>query len=347
MPMTTEEMLRSLRARQAVKARRDAGAKPPVYEEVVVPEELGPIDVLVDEARVKSFAFSQDDYHPWHFGASPFGHAIGHAAILANDLLTIYYTAYDRHRVVGLHTEESLHFHSPIEVGETAKITGCYVDKYERDGRGYVVLEARAVGQDGRLLVSHRGIEIMRVDPGDVVDDGNEREGRDERVGPQRPGRIDASYDETLGFAGSAEPGLDAGAPIAPIHKLVSSEQMAIFSLIGEFQRNIHTDLEVARRGGLETTICQGQQQAAFLAELCTRFFGAAWFASGQLRVKFIQPLYANSLVTLGGRVASYEPTPEGERLHLELWIDRGQRTLTAVGWASALLPPSARSEDR
>lgn len=318
-------------ARKRTRMQRDAGTKAPIYETVEIPEELGPVQVLVDDDRIKTFAFTQDDYGEWYFGPSPFGDRIGHAAVLANDILNVYYTAYDRHRVVGVHTEEELWFRAPVFAEEEATITGRYVEKYKHADRGYVVMEAEARGADDRLLVRHRGTEIMRIDPGPLMK---------ERRSQSRPQakRITGRVRNDLVAVERAGVELETGTPIEPLVKHVTMERMAVFSFIGEFQRNIHSDLEVAKAGGLDLPICQGQQQACFVAELMTRFFGASWFTSGHQRTKFVRPLPAETEVRVGGSVSHLEVTPEGPRLHVEVWIDRGGLELTTVGWASALV---------
>ena len=325
-----EDVLTASVARRRTREQRDAGRKEPIFSEVIVPEPLGPVQVLVDDIKCKTFAFTQDDYCKWYFQDSPFGRRIGHASILANDLLQVYYTAYDRHRVVGLHTDEELEFHAPVFIGEEATLTGCYVDKVERDGRGYVVMEAEARGEDGRLLLRHRGTEIMRIGPGVVRGNGQRR--------PAKKGDISGNYRDDVPLAENASARLVPGTGILPIAKYVTSDQMAVFSYVGEFQRNIHNDLELARSVGLPVPICQGQQQACLVTELLTRFFGKSWFTSGRLRVKFVRPLLAESAVSIGGVVSQLESSDDGQRLGVEVWIDAGDKELTTVGWASALV---------
>jgi hypothetical protein len=50
-----------------------------------------------------------------------------------------------------------------------------------------------------------------------------------------------------------------AGDVIAPMRKVITAEQAAVFSRIGEFVRNTHDDLEVARAGKLPNPSVQGQ----------------------------------------------------------------------------------------
>jgi acyl dehydratase len=301
-----------------------------LYELVEVGEEFGPIEEVITDHKIKAYAFSVDDYHPWSFGeSSAFGKRIGQAALLANDLLATFLTVYDANTVVGLHTEEQLWFHNPVFAGERVTLTGKYVDKYERRGKGHVVLEAEARGEDGRLLLRHRGVEIMRIQPGPVV-------GSRTAEAPER--RVTGEYRRDVAPAATARLGLEPRTPIAPCVKQVRHEQMAVFSGVGKHRRNIHTDIEVARKGGLDRTLAQGMMETCYLTEMAARFFGAAWFTSGWERMKFISPVYDGDTVTIRGAVLEETKEKDGTRLHLEIWIENQDGKMTAAGWASALV---------
>jgi len=311
---------------------QEAPKKEALYELAEVGEVFGPIEVLVDDYKVKSFAFTQDDYRSWHFDDSPFGGRIGHATILANDLLQLYHLRYEEYgasETAGLHTQEELWFHNPIFVGERATLRGEYVDKYERRGKGYVVMEAEARGEDGRLLVRHRGVEIMRIAAGSVVAGKSAKD-------VER--RVSGEYRRDIAPVERARPGLEPGTPIVPLVKRANPEQMSVFSMISPFSKNIHTDLEAAEAAGLRLPIMQGQQQVCFIAELLTNFFGASWFTSGWEKVKFISPLYTYDSVTARGAVTGEVEEEEGTRLELEVWVENEAGEMTAVGWASALV---------
>jgi len=311
---------------------QEAPKKEALYELAEVGEVFGPIEVLVDDYKVKSFAFTQDDYRSWYFDDSPFGGRIGHASILANDLLQLYHLRYEEYgasETAGLHTQEELWFHNPIFVGERATLRGEYVDKYERRGKGYVVMEAEARGEDGRLLVRHRGVEIMRIAAGSVVAGKSAKDVEK---------RVSGEYRRDIAPVERARPGLEPGTPIVPLVKRANPEQMSVFSMISPFSKNIHTDLEAAEAAGLRLPIMQGQQQVCFIAELLTNFFGASWFTSGWEKVKFISPLYTYDSVTARGAVTGEVEEEEGTRLELEVWVENEAGEMTAVGWASALV---------
>ncbi|MFJ6651738.1 MaoC/PaaZ C-terminal domain-containing protein [Microbacterium sp. NPDC091313] len=305
----------------------EAGLKEPEFENLDIPERLGPVTVRVDDHKIKRFAFTQDDHHPWHVAASPFdGRRIGHAALLGNDLVQLFTTVYAASRVVGLHTEEQLWFDSPAFLDEEVTLEGTYVESYERRGQGYVVMEATATGADGRSILRHRGVEILRTRPGDVA------------------GRASAAPSESTervtGEVPDDSPAFDAIAPapgqVLPVlEKTFTTEQAAVFSRIGEYVRNIHNDRDLARAAGLRVPIVQGQQQFGAIAEVLSRSFGRGFFAGGWLRVKFLNTVEVHEPVTVSGVVTDVS---EG-RVHLQVWVRRADGRLSAAGWASAPTP--------
>lgn len=299
------------------------------FELVEVGETFGPLQTTITDHKIKSFAFTIDDYTPWYFGDSPFGGRIGHPALLANDLLMLYLDKYDPTTIMGLHTHEETWFLNPVFLGETVTMEARYVDKYVRRDKGYVVTEAEARGEDGRVLIRRRGTEILRVQPGSVV-------GRHTDEVTLR--RVTGEYDERLAFASSAAADLAVGTPVTPLVKQLHQDQVSIFSRIDEFFRNIHTDMEMAKVAGLSATIAQGEMSVIFLSELMTRFFGPSWFTSGWLSAKFIHPTYTGKTVTASAVVIGRTEEAEGTRLELECWVKDDDGQMTVVGWASGLV---------
>lgn len=300
--------------------------KPARFEFIELGEPFGPIEEIVSDFKIKKFAFMVDDYNSWYFGESPFGKRIGHAAILADDLLQLFTTAFDPHTVVGLHTQEELWFRNPVYAGEHATLFGKYVEKYERRGKGYVVMEANARGEDGRVLLQHRGIEILHIQPGPVVGGGTAEP-------PEK--KVTGGYRKDCEPVRRAGSGIAPGTPIVPLVKQVLQDQMAVFSRVGKHLRNIHTDIEVAWRSGLRDTIAQGMMEVIYLTEMLTNFFGPVWFTTGWEKVKLIRPVYAGEALTMRGLVTDERHTAEGNRLELEIWVENSSGEKTAVGWAS------------
>ncbi|MFP6558922.1 hypothetical protein WJ542_11470 [Paraburkholderia sp. B3] len=312
----------------------EAGLKEPVFENLEIPEALGPVTITVDDHKIKRFSFTQDDYHPWYLtdGASPFGGArIGQPCLLGNDLVQLFTTRYRASRTVGFHTEEQMWFDSPLKLGEKVTMSGSYVEAYERRGQGYVVMEAQARGEDGRSIVRHRGVEILRTVPGAIGGRGSET-APEKRVTGEVP-RDARVIDAVTGDA-------RVGDVLRPLPKVVTAEQAAVFSRIGEYVHNIHNDLRIARAGELPTLIVQGQQQAGLVGEAMVHAFGAAWFSAGWFKLKFVAPLEVFDPITIAGVVTGLVRDADGRRrAELEVWVRRASdERLTTVGWASCVV---------
>lgn len=308
----------------------EAGLKEPTFENLDIPERLGPVTVTVDDHKIKRFAFTQDDHDPWALVASPFdGRRIGHACLLGNDLLQLFTLVYAGSKTVGFHTEEQMWFDSPAYLGERVTLSGAYVEAYERRGQGYVVMEAQATGEDGRSIIRHRGVEILRTVPGALAGRGGGTP--DRKVTGECPAdaRTVARVDRDI----------REGDVLEPMDKTFTAEQAAVFSRIGEYVRNIHNDLAIARAGELRVPIVQGQQQVGFLGQYLTAVFGKSFFGSGWLRVKFINTLEVFEPIRATALVTKVESGPQGLRVELDLWIRRlCDGKLTTVGWASCTL---------
>jgi acyl dehydratase len=296
------------------------------YENIELGEDFGPIEEVVDDYKIKKFAFMMDDYHPWYFADSPFGKRIGHAAILANDLLQLFTQVYDPNTVVGLHTQEELWFVNPVFVGERVRLYGKYVEKYERRGKGYVVMEADGRGEDGRVLLRHRGVEILHIEPGPVV-------GKSTAEAVEK--RVTGEYRKDVEPVSRARFGIAPGTPLLPLVKHITQDQIALFSGVGKHLKNIHTDIEVARKAGLSNTLAQGMMETIYLTELLTSFFGSSWFTTGWEKMKFMAPVLSGETITARGVVTGERKDVEGTRLELEIWVENPAGKMTAAGWAS------------
>lgn len=300
----------------------EAGLKEPVYEEIVIPERFGPVDVLVDDFKLKRFAFVADDYGDWYLKAGPDGPRIGQPGLLANDLLQLFTTRYAASKVVGLHTVEELWWERPVQLGTTVRLEGEYTEKFDQRGQGSVVLEATAKTRDGQTLLRHRGVEIMRTRPGEVGGRGSAKASS----GP----RVTGEYDTALPLVDALGSDPVVGQGLAPLRKEVTFEQMAVFSRLGEWVLNIHNDLRTARQAGLDVPILQGQQQVCFLAERAVQAFGARWFTGGWLKTKFLRPVKALDVIHVGGAVTGVDA--DGVDLHL--WIRDDADRMVTIAWA-------------
>ncbi len=77
--------------------------------------------------------------------------------------------------------------------------------------------------------------------------------------------------------------------------KHVTQDDMTLYSGPG----NIHSDIEVAKRTGLDAPIAQGMMTLAYASELMTRVHGPEWLERGEISVKFTKPVVADDDVTI------------------------------------------------
>jgi acyl dehydratase len=86
------------------------------------------------------------------------------------------------------------------------------------------------------------------------------------------------------------------GLGLNKLTKRVTQEDMTLYSGPG----NIHSDLEVAKRTGLDATIAQGVMTLAYASELMTKVCGAEWLSNGEIAVTFTKPVFAGDTVSVG-----------------------------------------------
>lgn len=308
--------------------------KDPTFESVEVGETFGPQIIPIDEHYIRSACFALDDYSSWFFQAHPaFGTRIAPSAALARDGVALFLTKYNPNTVVGLHQTEEVWFHAPVPLGTTVSLTGEYVDKYERRGKGYCVLDTHARDEQGKLLVRQKSTEIMRIPEGIRMGEGSSGKGGD------GGGRVAGILPEGIAFAEWATLDLPAGTPVKPLVKKAWEDQMAVFSGVGFNRHNIHTDDYVAKAAGFPARLAQGMQETCWMSEMLADFFGPVWFSSGWMKTSYLQPVYAGDEITLYGLVTGRN----GDRLDLEVWARNASGLLTAAGWASGRVDEARR----
>lgn len=306
---------------------KGATLKEPTWENVEVGERFGPIELVIDDRRIKNYAFAVDDYHPWYMGdSSPFGGRIGHATILTNPLLAIYVLGYNRDNVAGLHAREEFELHAPVHLGQRLILEGTFSDKFTRRGKGYTVLTAEARDELGNLVIRNKGTEVFHIPQGLVPG---------QRTASPEGAVVKAEIPGGASVVEKATAETPVGAVIPGVVKPMTFEQSTIFSF---GTRNIHTDDEAAYAAGLSAPIAQGLMSTGFLSQMLVNFFGKTWFTSGRTSHAYVKPVEMADVITTYGLVRERQEDPEGMRLVVDIWCRNQRGELTTVGTASALV---------
>lgn len=158
--------------------------KEPTYENVYIGETFGPTELVLDDFFLRSYAYSLDDYSGMQIVdgvLKPVGPVPPH--MIVSDLMQIFTTVYNKDTIVGLHQKEEVIHYKPVEAGTKLTLTGTYIDKYMKRGKGYTVLESIARDEAGEIVILQRSTEVMRIPDGVKVGTGSGEPER--RVSPR------------------------------------------------------------------------------------------------------------------------------------------------------------------
>lgn len=294
------------------------------YQAVEVGEAFGPVRFHVDDHFVKGFAFAVDDWSQPYFTApgqcGPWAHSSG----IAKKLLHIFMERYDPQGIKAVHLKEDIWFHAPVPFDETVTLSGRYTDKFVRKGRPSIVLEAESRDAAGKLLVSQRSVEIVEtLHPVDESEPQHADLLSGRRVSGEWPtGRPKASR---------AGPDLTAGSPLPVLTKKIHQDQMSMFVGANENWKNLHTDPDVAREAGFDTTIMSGMIQVCWFSEMMVAFFGPGFLRGGRLGATFLAPVRSGAVIVCRGVVRKVNSDGSAE---VELWSTDADGRMTAGGWA-------------
>lgn len=297
--------------------------KDPTYEAIEVGETFGPLPIEMDEHYVRAATFSMDDYSPWYFrDDTELGFRLAPSAAIARDQVALFMQKYDANKVVGLHQTEEVWFSAPVRFGSTVTLTGRYIEKYRRRGKGYCTLECEAHDENGTLLVKQRSTEIMRIPENVKLGEGSSEPAPNRVAGvlPDKPVVQRASLD------------IAAGTPIPSLTKLVRQDQMSVFSGCALNRHTIHTDDRVSEAAGFPGTLAQGMMETCWISEMLGNFFGPSWLSTGWIKNVYLKPVFVGDRITVYGVVTGVR---QG-RVELEVWARNQDGLLTAAGWASA-----------
>lgn len=310
-----------------MKAVAGGGTVPISFAAIDLNDQFGPVEMTATPRAVREFTASVGDPADWCGGEySAVGVPVAPPLFLGNALLFLPFTKFALDSSRGLHTHERLSFVAPLRVGETATIVGSYEERFVRRGQGCASMACRAEGEDGRVLIEHRSIEVIEADLGSVGGGGSASESRS---------RIVTGEVSDVPVALSARRGIPHRAPMPQLERTLTEDQISVFSWGNRGVRNAHTDRAVALESGLQGVIMQAMHQAALITEWAVSFFGAEFLHSGDMDLKFVAPAWADQPLTVTGAVLGEVQTRNGPGLEVEVWVQRPDGARTALGWVT------------
>lgn len=104
---------------------------------------------------------------------------------------------------------------------------------------------------------------------------------------------------------------------------------------------NHHNDDEFARSQGLKAAIADGMISTNWIYSMLLQQFGMDFLERGELRTKYIKPIYLGTVISTRGRVRSTELLDNGAiRYALEVWCEDDKGVKYTVGDAKVEVAP-------
>jgi acyl dehydratase len=213
-----------------------------------------------------------------------------------------------------LHARQEWEMFHPLHAGQLVRSRTTVVDRYRRRNRSYVVAEVLLTDDHGRWLQRSRTHQSFLVDdPGEelVVDRDREK-------------RSDRRFDLPTGD----------GEDVALRPRPITHAMCTAFSGPA---KNYHTDREMARALGFPDIVVQGMMSVCFVGDLLTARYGVGFLGSGKLDVRLVNVVWPGDVITARGKVRDAVPEGSRRRIHLDVWCEKADGTVTVVGSASAL----------
>ena len=124
---------------------------------------------------------------------------------------------------------------------------------------------------------------------------------------------------------------LAVGSEIAGPVRTVTPERIEWYdsamlsAAVGELRQvgsNIHTDPEYAKSQGFPGVNADGMILTNWCSAMMVEHFGMDYVERGELRTKFIKPVYLDTVVHVRGRVLAIDSADGGTRYSLDVWCE-------------------------
>jgi len=284
--------------------------------EITVGRYLGERRVEVTPELVARFAAGCEDDNPWYRGASPFGGPVAPALIGSHEPWR--FGGWYPPEVRGaLHSRQQWDLFAPIPVGSTFRSRTVVAERYPRRDRHVVVNEVVLETLDGRPLARGRThMSFLNRQPEGFVVDASRELRSDRRFAPAEGEAMERVE--------------DAGHLLTPELCLAAADG----------RDNYHSNPAIAREWGFPAVVVQGVFNANLVSALMTRRFGAGWLAGGHLDVRFVNVIWGGDRVRAHVAVRELVAEEPRRRAVCEVWVDKPDGTVTAIGSASAIAEP-------
>ncbi len=130
------------------------------YKNVNIGDSLEPVTVKITPDSVKNYGALMDDLNSYYSDNPDFGGPVVHSSFASILIFRLFNERFPP-EPGGIHARQEFDFRQPMRIGMQVKISGKIVDKYEKKGRKYVIIEIRIEDDDGNAMVTGRTYSIV------------------------------------------------------------------------------------------------------------------------------------------------------------------------------------------
>ncbi len=116
------------------------------------------------------------------------------------------------------------------------------------------------------------------------------------------------------------------------------------FETPGWPDKNLHTDLEAARKTGLSEVVVSGTQWEGYLVGLLVDICGIAWMRSGHLDIKIPRSVKIGETIRPKARLDARSKLENGERMDFSIWCENQDAQQVMVGTATCVVPGAGQT---
>lgn len=274
-----------------------------------VGKELSSRSFLVEEATLISYYDGLALPRPEESEGTPLV-----PSMVASDPDGVYFTeiAFSNH-IGHLWMRQEWEFFAPLKMDQPYESTGRITDIYQRRDRRVVQYTVDLRDASGELAArsQHHQSFLLEEPPGDV-------KFRDPKAKP-----------------GARKFNVPEGEPFGGLERAITLEMCDIF---WEGDKNYHSNREESEKLGFRDVVVGGRMTMPYAAHILEERYGAAWWSSGRLDLKFTNPVWLDDTLTAHGvELGPMEDDPD--RTAAFVWLSKPDDTVVLVANASVVSP--------
>lgn len=207
---------------------------------------------------------------------------------------------------------QQIRLRSPMQIDREYEVTGSIKEIYAKRNRNVVHYGIKITQPDGAIAAfsNHHQSFLSNKISGNTV-----------------------QFRAPTEKAGAREFQVPKGHDIGELTRTITREMCGTYF---HGDANYHTNQESARELGFEDVVVGGRMTLAYAARVMENFFGERWWTSGELDLKFTNPVWCDDTITVKGKLLGAHPT-RSEALQCFLWVEKDNGTIALVADASVL----------